>query len=285
VLAAAVSEAVLNLRALVLPPDAIAKAAHQDDEDGESEDADGDEAESEKVEQEGDDDSVSENMDPDEDQAGWGLGSGDADDGGWESGSVHSAADPDSSQSASEEVDSESHLEAPPAAKRAKPSPPKSTKPALAAKSSTTTTSQFLPSLAVGYIRGGSSDVDEDIDDEIKERKNRRGQRARQAIWEKKIRPWCKPQEEGSGRGRERTQSKRKGIECQRLGRTARCEEGAGTGKRCAKAGKAKAVATCREASRCPIDTQRHPAYEDGGRGRAAPVLGGEASAQGPDGR
>ncbi|KAJ7212134.1 Bud-site selection protein [Mycena pura] len=185
VLAAAVSEAVLDLRALVLPPDAIAKAAHQADEDGENEDEDADETEGEKVEQEGDDDSVSETMDVDEDQAGWGLGSsGDADDGGWESGSVHSAADPDSSHSASEEVDSESPLEAPPAAKRAKPSPPKSTKPALAAKSSATT-SQFLPSLAVGYIRGGSSDV-EDIDAESKGRKNRRGQRARQAIWEKK---------------------------------------------------------------------------------------------------
>ncbi|RXK38513.1 hypothetical protein M231_04279 [Tremella mesenterica] len=55
--------------------------------------------------------------------------------------------------------------------------------------------STFLPSLATGFISGDSSDpdLDSDIDDSglvgkrgKVERKNRRGQRARQAIWEKK---------------------------------------------------------------------------------------------------
>ncbi|KAF9533256.1 Bud-site selection protein [Crepidotus variabilis] len=52
--------------------------------------------------------------------------------------------------------------------------------------------STFLPSLSVGFVRGGSSDSDfEDDGAEGKAgdlpKKNRRGQRARQAIWEKKF--------------------------------------------------------------------------------------------------
>jgi len=48
--------------------------------------------------------------------------------------------------------------------------------------------STFLPTLAAGYIRGGSSADDQwsDVDAFPKEKKNRRGQRARRAIWEKK---------------------------------------------------------------------------------------------------
>ncbi|KAF7422606.1 hypothetical protein PC9H_010762 [Pleurotus ostreatus] len=50
--------------------------------------------------------------------------------------------------------------------------------------------STFLPSLSVGYIRGDSDDSDVDGSDagqpDIQPRKNRRGQRARRAIWEKK---------------------------------------------------------------------------------------------------
>ncbi|KAF9497682.1 Bud-site selection protein [Pleurotus eryngii] len=50
--------------------------------------------------------------------------------------------------------------------------------------------STFLPSLSVGYIRGDSGDSDVDGSDagkpDIQPRKNRRGQRARRAIWEKK---------------------------------------------------------------------------------------------------
>jgi hypothetical protein len=46
--------------------------------------------------------------------------------------------------------------------------------------------SAFLPSLSMGgYISGSGSDLDDDLD--IAPKKNRRGQRARQAIWEKKF--------------------------------------------------------------------------------------------------
>lgn len=51
---------------------------------------------------------------------------------------------------------------------------------ALAPKKST-----FLPSLSMGgYISGSGSDIDDDID--VAPKKNRRGQRERRAIWEKK---------------------------------------------------------------------------------------------------
>ncbi|KAF8513768.1 Bud-site selection protein [Gautieria morchelliformis] len=54
--------------------------------------------------------------------------------------------------------------------------------------SSSAATSTFLPSLSVGYIKGGSdSDVEpSDGETAASGKKNRRGQRARQAIWEKK---------------------------------------------------------------------------------------------------
>jgi len=49
----------------------------------------------------------------------------------------------------------------------------------------------FLPSLSVGFIRGGSDDSDwsetEGKDTDLEPKKNRRGQRARRAIWEKKF--------------------------------------------------------------------------------------------------
>ncbi|KJY02398.1 cellular morphogenesis protein Bud22 [Zymoseptoria brevis] len=46
--------------------------------------------------------------------------------------------------------------------------------------------SAFIPSLSMGgYISGSGSDLDDDLD--IAPKKNRRGQRARQAIWEKKF--------------------------------------------------------------------------------------------------
>ncbi|KAH7915489.1 Bud-site selection protein [Hygrophoropsis aurantiaca] len=58
-----------------------------------------------------------------------------------------------------------------------------------AKKGKSTTQSAFLPSLSVGFTRGDSdsewSDSDEKAVDEVK--KNRRGQRARRAIWEKKF--------------------------------------------------------------------------------------------------
>ncbi|KZT60328.1 Bud-site selection protein [Calocera cornea HHB12733] len=47
--------------------------------------------------------------------------------------------------------------------------------------------STFLPALNVGFVAGSDSDYDEEAEDvDGPERKNRRGQRARKAIWEKK---------------------------------------------------------------------------------------------------
>ena len=62
----------------------------------------------------------------------------------------------------------------------------KSSKPRKAAKSfSSKNESTFLPSLSVGFIRGGSDDSDwsetEGKDTDLEPRKNRRGQRARRA--------------------------------------------------------------------------------------------------------
>ena len=53
-------------------------------------------------------------------------------------------------------------------------------------KAPTSTKSSFLPSLTMGgFISGSGSDLDDDID--VAPKKNRRGQRARQQIWEKKF--------------------------------------------------------------------------------------------------
>ncbi|CAK5270301.1 unnamed protein product [Mycena citricolor] len=151
-LAAAVTTAVTHLRDVVLPKKEIAveEAEGNDDEEA-NEEADGEDVgdNAEAI----DDDS--------EDGGGWESGSIDGD--GWESGTVHSE---------------NSDEEAPPLKKTKATAAPKATVPS--------TTSQFLPSLSVGFIRG---DSDSDVDDGAEvapERKNRRGQRARRAIWEKK---------------------------------------------------------------------------------------------------
>ncbi|POY73749.1 hypothetical protein BMF94_3287 [Rhodotorula taiwanensis] len=99
------------------------------------------------------------------------------------------------------EEDEDDEVEAvPPTTKRRKlslspPPPPASKKAKTAAPSKPITSSSFLPSLAAGYISYSDSDGEEARwikDGERKEqqgekRKNRRGQRARQAIWEKKF--------------------------------------------------------------------------------------------------
>jgi len=67
----------------------------------------------------------------------------------------------------------------------ATPSASPSPEPQKAAKSVRPNKSSFVPSLTMGgYISGSGSDID-DID--IAPKKNRRGQRARQQIWEKKF--------------------------------------------------------------------------------------------------
>lgn len=130
-----------------------------------------------------------------------------ADAAGWESGSV-SGFDSEGGEvdiaSESESESDNSDAIAVPSAKRAKtavpPLPPKSKplksekadKPPKSAKD--LTSSIFLPSLSVGFTRGDDDDSDPDLDDDPNGvagkqpvvRKNRRGQRARQAIWEKK---------------------------------------------------------------------------------------------------
>lgn len=125
-----------------------------------------------------------------------------ADAAGWESGSV-SGFDSEGGEvdiaSESESESDNSDAIAVPSAKRAKtavpPLPPKSKplksekadKPPKSAKD--LTSSIFLPSLSVGFTRGDDDDSDPDLDDDPNGvagkqpvvRKNRRGQRARQA--------------------------------------------------------------------------------------------------------
>jgi hypothetical protein len=174
-LAAGVTHAVDDLRATVLPKETVAEVdADQDMEEAEPVKvsrsarpvmimADDDSNEGEDEEEEGGEE---------EDAAGWesgsvdGEGDGEADD-GWESGSVLSDAPPAKKVAV---------------AKQSKVA--KSTKPVVTPVNPTPASSQFLPSLAVGFVRGGSSDSDlEDVGDADGggDRKNRRGQRARRA--------------------------------------------------------------------------------------------------------
>ncbi|KZV70175.1 Bud-site selection protein [Peniophora sp. CONT] len=92
-------------------------------------------------------------------------------DDGWESGTVDEENDRMVDDDDGSESDSSASPLAPSASAKSKPSE-----------------SLFLPSLAVGYTRGDSdsdfSDSEAKVADSV--RKNRRGQRARRAIWEKK---------------------------------------------------------------------------------------------------
>lgn len=78
--------------------------------------------------------------------------------------------------------------------------PPKMRKESKKAASTRVTDTKFLPSLMGGYVSGSESEAS-DIDVAPTARKNRRGQRARQAIWEKKFKEKAKHLEkEKSGR-------------------------------------------------------------------------------------
>ncbi|KAJ7185606.1 Bud-site selection protein [Mycena filopes] len=197
-LGAAVSEAVTGLRAVVLPPKVEgAEDALQPQLETPAGEGEGDEAEVEEAEDEEDE----EDEEEEEDAAGWESGSvragaadsdSDAEDAdGWESGSVDSDADAASPPAKKKAAPTATATKTKtPAPTKAKSAPAKKAKPAPPTTSNGT--SQFLPSLAVGYIRGGSSDsgFEDDVDvdgDGGGERKNRRGQRARRAIWEKKF--------------------------------------------------------------------------------------------------
>lgn len=117
-----------------------------------------------------------------------------ADEAGWESGSLAgddriggNSSDEDSDDGSGSDSGSADALPT----KKSKTAPaPKPTKAAKAAAAKPVTSSTFLPSLSVGYTLGDSdSDPDDDPDVDgagivgrkVPERKNRRGQRARQA--------------------------------------------------------------------------------------------------------
>lgn len=125
-----------------------------------------------------------------------------ADDAGWESGSVSGGDDgdediPRSGQRskptiapADSDDDDDISLSPKPKAKKTKKTKPEPA-PATGKKQQVTTSSTFLPSLSTGFTRGGSddSDPDDDVGEGLEdvigkgkggERKNRRGQRARQ---------------------------------------------------------------------------------------------------------
>lgn len=98
-----------------------------------------------------------------------------ADDGGWESGFIDEQVQGDSDES-------DSGVSACPA-KRLKQRPSAGPKPESREQCHLAAASTFLPSLAVGFIKGSSDSDFEESEGEISEtgRKNRRGQRARQA--------------------------------------------------------------------------------------------------------
>jgi len=117
---------------------------------------------------------------------------GDADEAGWESGSVSGGDDIKSSATRladSDSEDDEDSVPVPPTKKtKTKEAKPQSTKQAQSSKALTSST--FLPSLSTGFTRGGSDDSDPDDDfaegledvigkGKTGERKNRRGQQAR----------------------------------------------------------------------------------------------------------
>ncbi|KAI0072861.1 Bud-site selection protein [Panus rudis PR-1116 ss-1] len=158
-------------------PKKVAKVVSASDDEDESEDGEGSELHP-KVVLEEDDEAI--------------------DDGGWESGSVHESESAESEGDDSEDdsdSDSRKPKSKPPTnttkSQTAKPSAT-APKPKASSKPTATPTasSTFLPSLSVGFTRGDSdaSDIDEAeinaADGGV--RKNRRGQRARRAIWEKK---------------------------------------------------------------------------------------------------
>ncbi|KAG5652899.1 hypothetical protein H0H81_003160 [Sphagnurus paluster] len=128
-------------------------------------------------------------QDNEADEAGWESGTVDDENepgaqDGWESGSIEGEDVEDSEDEESEDGDGDLAAAPPPSKKKA-------TAPSKAPTKTSTLQSTFLPSLSVGFTRGESDDSDLS-DSEIKAadieiKKNRRGQRARRAIWEKKF--------------------------------------------------------------------------------------------------
>ncbi|KXT07444.1 hypothetical protein AC578_450 [Pseudocercospora eumusae] len=111
----------------------------------------------------------------------------------------------------------------------------------LARPSSKAKNGTFIPSLTMGgYISGGDSEI-EDLDDS-KPKKNRRGQRARQAIWEKKY---------GSGAKHIKEQDRKQGWDAKRgaVDGSSRQQKGR-SGARFAKAANALPLGSRRDTAR-----------------------------------
>lgn len=118
---------------------------------------------------------------------------GDGVDDGWESGTVGEGDDvagSDGWESSSIGNDDDVSEDGDRLELHAKPAVKKSATAALKAKASASgLQSTFLPSLSVGFVRGGSEESDWSEEGRVADidvKKNRRGQRARRAIWEKK---------------------------------------------------------------------------------------------------
>ncbi|KAF9483438.1 Bud-site selection protein [Pholiota conissans] len=144
-----------------------------------------------------DEDEAESDEDTSREEAGWESGSINEEgvnDDGWESGDIeggHSGVEDseDEDEKSDEESDGgDEELKITPATSKPQKRAPAAAKPVKG--TSTKLESTFLPSLSVGFVRGGSDDSDfSDTEGAAADipKKNRRGQRARQAIWEKKF--------------------------------------------------------------------------------------------------
>ncbi|KAL1745299.1 Bud-site selection protein [Schizophyllum fasciatum] len=171
-LAAEVVAAVQGLRALVQPP-AVSEAGAESDDEVEEEDADDGHVpppvQSTKAKKAQKASASASGSDDEGD--GWESGTVDADGAGWESGTVDGGDGAEESDADDSDADDEP--------------PSKKAKAAATAAPAAAGSSQFLPSLSVGFVRGSDDSDIEEIPD--KPKKNRRGQRARRAIWEREF--------------------------------------------------------------------------------------------------
>ncbi|EIM86046.1 Bud-site selection protein [Stereum hirsutum FP-91666 SS1] len=99
---------------------------------------------------------------------------------GWESGTIDGDSDEDDEDEDHKSSDGEER------APKSQQEKPKATYATSVKERPKPTESAFLPSLSVGFTRGDSDSEFSDGEEKPTERKNRRGQRARRAIWEKK---------------------------------------------------------------------------------------------------
>ncbi|KAI0822272.1 Bud-site selection protein [Trametes gibbosa] len=220
-IADAVHAVVISLKEILDPSLAAAKAkvkaAETEDEESEDEGEDDDDeinarqTKGKKVRlaaPDGSDEQGASGSEAEVDETGWESGTvdGDEDGAGWESGSVDNDRDVSSDSEEVEEWDSvgeedsgETVASASTLATAAKALATAKAKakakvklPANEPKDTPKAgESTFLPSLSVGFTRGDSSasdfsDIDAEADAADAPRKNRRGQRARRMIWEKK---------------------------------------------------------------------------------------------------